>query len=83
MTKQQVNSTVNITSVGFNKNMLAYPRRMEYLGSTYEFIDAGIRCLIRNGSSVSEILTMSDGKALYRLRSDNRGSSWTLLSIIG
>lgn len=82
MTKHQINTPVYVTSVGFKKNMAAYPRRMEYMGVSYEFIDAGVRCLIRTGEMVSEILTMSDGAALYRLRSDNKGASWTLLSII-
>lgn len=82
MTKHLINSPVYVTSVGFKKNMATYPRRMEYLGATYEFIDAGIRCLVKSGSGFSEILTMTDGSALYRLRSDNRGATWTLLSIV-
>lgn len=81
MTKQTVNSPVAITSIGFKKNMAAYPRRMEYLGATYEFIDAGIRCMVRQGTMISEILTVSDGQSLFRLRTDNHGNDWTLLSI--
>jgi len=55
---------------------------MEYKGGIYDFIDAGLRCLVRSGEQLAEIITLSDGNSLYRLRSDNHGGNWTLLSII-
>jgi len=76
-----VNEAVAITTMGFKKNLSAYPRRMEFRGRVYEFIDAGLRCLVSRGSHTAEILTMSDGQSTFRLRSDNRGGNWTLLSI--
>lgn len=76
-----INEQVAVTQVGFKKNLSAYPRRMEFRGSVYEFIDAGIRCLVRRGSQLSEIITLTDGRSEFRLRSDNRGGDWTLLSI--
>lgn len=82
MTKSiTINSPVDITAIGFSRNLRAYPRRMEYAGTTYDFIDAGIRTVIRRGEAVAQILTMSDGARSFRLRSDNHGGSWTLLSI--
>ncbi len=81
MKKVQVNERVEITSIGFRKNMIAYPRRMEFRGKTYDFIDAGLRCLVRHGERIAEIITLSDGQADYCLRSDNQGSGWMLLSI--
>ena len=82
MTKQTtINSPVTITAIGFSRNMQAYPRRMEFNGASYNFIDAGLRTVIRSGERIAQILTMSDGASDYRLRSDNRGGSWTLLSI--
>jgi hypothetical protein len=82
MTKQTtINSPVSVTAVGFGRDMRAYPRRMEYKGSSYDFIDAGLRTVIRSGERIAQILTMSDGAHDYRLRSDNHGGSWTLLSI--
>jgi hypothetical protein len=42
-----------------------------------------LRCLIRQGGRIAEILTLTDGSADFRMRSDNRGNSWTLLSITG
>lgn len=68
--------------MGFKKNLSAYPRRMEFQGTIYEFLDAGLRCLIRTGNHMSEIVTMTDGRSQFRLRSDNHGGNWTLLSIV-
>lgn len=81
MKKVEINEQVVVTSVGFRKNLAAYPRRMEYGGKTYSFIDAGLRCLVRQGERIAEVITLSDGQNNYRLRSDNLGANWTLLSI--
>ncbi|HET8884222.1 MAG TPA: hypothetical protein VFM68_02005 [Candidatus Saccharimonadales bacterium] len=82
MTKTtSINSPVTITAMGFGRDLRAYPRRMEYGGTTYQFLDAGLRTVIRSGNAIAQILTMSDGANDYRLRSDNHGGSWTLLSI--
>jgi hypothetical protein len=81
MNRNNINEQVTVTAMGFKKDLAVYPRRIEYQGSTYDFIDAGLRCLIRQGGRIAEILTLTDGSANFRLRSDNRGSSWTLLSI--
>ena len=82
MNRVAINEQVAVTEMGFKKNLSAYPRRMEFRGSIYEFIDAGLRCLISSGEQFAEIITLSDGKSLFRLRSDNHGGNWTLLSII-
>ena len=76
-----INKQVQVTAVGFKKNMSAYPRQMEFEGKTYDFIDAGLRCLVRRGRRLSQILTLSDGHQQFRLRSDNHGGLWTLLSV--
>ncbi len=81
MNRNNINEQVTVTAMGFKKDLAVYPRRIEYQGSTYDFIDAGLRCLVRQGGRIAEILTLTDGSANFRLRSDNRGSSWTLLSI--
>lgn len=81
MTQTPINAPVIVTAMGFRKNLIAYPRRIEFDGATYNFIDAGIRCLVRSGSKIAEILTLSDGKSEYWLRSDNNNGQWTLLSI--
>ena len=76
-----VNESVAVTVMGFKKNLSPYPRRMEFRGRIYNFIDAELRCLIKSGSNTTELLTLSDGNAYFRLKSDNHGGSWTLLSI--
>jgi len=81
MNKVNINERVNVTVLGFRKNLVAYPRRMEFRGVTYDFIDAGLRCLVRHGEKIAEVLTLSDGMTNYHLRTDDRGGNWTLLSI--
>ena len=81
MKKTQFNELVTVTAVGFRKNLTTYPRRIEIQGVSYDFIDAGLRCLIRQGERIAEILTLSDGNMDYHLRTDNHGSNWTLLNI--
>lgn len=76
-----INSPVTVTAMGFGRDLRSYPRRMEYGGTTYQFLDAGLRTIVRKGERIAQILTMSDGLHDYRLRSDNQGGSWTLLSI--
>jgi hypothetical protein len=55
---------------------------MEFRGTIYEFLDAGLRCLVRSGEQMAEIITLTDGLSQYRLRSDNHGGNWMLLSIM-
>lgn len=82
MNRVTINEQVAITQMGFKKNLSAYPRRMEFQGTIYEFLDAGLRCLINTSGHIAEIITMTDGKHQFQLRSDNRGGNWTLLSIV-
>ena len=81
MSQTHINEPVAVTAIGFRKNLVAYPRRIEFRGVTYNFIDAGLRCLIRQGNLIAEVLTLSDGISNYRLRTDNMGTNWILLSI--
>ncbi|MDK2899197.1 MAG: hypothetical protein PWQ10_384 [Patescibacteria group bacterium] len=79
MSRIHINKPVAVTSVGFRKNLGVYPRRIEFQGVTYDFIDAGLRCLVRHGERIAEIITLSDGITDYFLRTDNCGGDWTLL----
>lgn len=81
MANVNINEKVIITAIGFRKNLMTYPRRMEFRGDTYRFIDAGLRCLIRHGERIIEIITLSDGTSNYHLRKDSHESNWTLISI--
>lgn len=81
MNKIDINEEVFVTRVGFKKNLNAYPRQMEFRGTVYDFIDAGLSCLVSMGDRVASIVTVSDGMSQYKLRTDNAGGSWTLVSI--
>lgn len=81
MAKVDFNEQVSVTAMGFRKNLSAYPKRMEFRGVTYSFIDAGIRCLIKHGSVIAEVITVSDGAKDYFLKTDNCSNNWTLLGI--
>ncbi len=74
-----INSPVDVTAVGFGRDMCAYPRRIEFGGTSYSFIDAGLRAVVQREGKISQIFTMSDGTREYRLRSC--GDTWTLLSM--
>lgn len=76
-----INSPVDVTAMGFGRNMRAYPRRIEFQGTSYNFVDAGLRTVIKSGERIAQIFTMTDGANDYCLRSDGRGGSWTLLSM--
>lgn len=76
-----INSPVDVTAMGFGRDLRVYPRRIEFEGKSYNFIDAGLRTVIKSGERIAQVLTMTDGAEQFCLRSDNHGGSWTLLSI--
>lgn len=81
MKKINVNEQVSVTAVGFKKNLNVYPRKMEFRGETYDFIDTGLRCLLRCGEHIAEFFTSTDGISNYHLRLDHSDNGWTLMSI--
>lgn len=81
MNKLSINEQVTITVLGFRKNLISFPKRMEYEGQTYNFIDAGLRCLVKCGEYIAEFFTLSDGKSVFHLRLDKQNNNWTLISI--
>ena len=76
-----INSPVTVTAMGFGRDMRAVPRRMEFNGQTYHFADSGLRTVVRKGEKILQILTMSDGESSFFLRSDVKGSNWTLVGM--
>jgi hypothetical protein len=74
-----INSPVSINSVGFGRDMRAYPKRMEWSGRSYQFIDQGIRIISRRGEAIWSTVTMSDGQQSFCLQ--QHGGAWTLLSV--
>lgn len=77
----KINSQVTVTSLGFKKNFASYPRSIEYMGTSYRFIDSGIRCQIVSGAQIIVFLTMTDGVQTFHLRSESRGGTWTLIGM--
>lgn len=82
MKRMQINEQVAVTAMGFRENLRAYPRRIEFRGNTYDFVDAGLRCLVKCGDIISEIITMTDGVEDFRLRRRADDNQWVLLSIM-
>lgn len=79
--KTTINSPVNVTALKFDQNLCAYPRRIEYNGASYQFIDAGLRMVVKTGNRIARYLSISDGESNFELKSFDNGSTWTLLSI--
>ncbi|HSW66486.1 MAG TPA: hypothetical protein VLI54_05100 [Bacillota bacterium] len=57
-----------------------YPRRMEYEGREYTFME-GLRLLIHKGQKLVQVFDMTDGNRDYRLQFDNSERSWTLVDM--
>jgi hypothetical protein len=72
---------VTILKMGFGRDLRAIPRRMELDGRAIDFIDNGLRMTVKHGETMAQILAMSDGQRTFRLRSDNKGGTWTLIGI--
>ncbi|MGE5298773.1 MAG: hypothetical protein ACM3KF_01915 [Acidobacteriota bacterium] len=77
--KNSINSPVAVTAMAFGRDMQPIPKRMEWAGRTYQFIDRGIRVVSRRGENIMSTVTMSDGSQSFCLR--QTGSAWTLLSV--
>jgi hypothetical protein len=82
MTRHAINEDVTITALAFrnNRDFATLPRRMEYRGSTYTFMN-GLQYLIKKGDQILRIFDMTDGTSTYRLRCDDAQTNWTLVAI--
>ena len=83
MTRQTINENVTITALAFrnNRDFAALPRRMEYRGHSYTFLN-GLQYLIKRGDDILRIFDMSSPNGqTYRLRCDDAQTSWTLVAI--
>ena len=80
-----VEKEVNVTELYFknekNEGKIAsFPRRMEYEGREYTFMD-GLRYLVHKGQQLVQVFDMTDGARDYRLKFDNSQHSWTLVDM--
>ncbi|MGF7228411.1 MAG: hypothetical protein ACQR33_00305 [Candidatus Saccharibacteria bacterium] len=78
-----VNKEVAITAVYFRNNaqLKSFPKRMEFDGQEYTFLESGIRYLVEKGQNLIQLFDMTDGAADYRLKFDTNQSTWTLVNI--
>ena len=83
MSRVAINKEVSVTALYFRNNghLKSFPKRMEYNGNEYTFIESGLRFLIQKGQQLVQIFDMTDGQRDYRLTFDNGARSWTLIDI--
>jgi hypothetical protein len=83
MHRVNVNKEVNVTALYFkgNRQLTSYPKRMEFNGREYTFIESGLRYLIQKGHQLVQIFDMSDGSTNYRLKFDQNEQLWTLVDV--
>jgi hypothetical protein len=80
-----INQEVTVTSLYFRpsgtgaRHLKGYPKRMEYEGREYTFIESGFRYLLRKGQELCEVFDMTDGDRMYRLQFDPSAHVWTLI----
>jgi hypothetical protein len=74
---------IEVTAVYFRKGQTgleSYPRRMVYEGREYNFLEEGLRYLVKTKNQLVKLFDVSDGELQYRLRLDN-ANRWTLVGI--
>lgn len=78
-----VNKEVAITAVYFRNNaqLKSFPKRMEFDGQEYTFLESGIRYLIEKGQNLIQLFDMTDGANNFRLKFDTNQSTWTLVTM--
>lgn len=86
-TPHVINEEVQVTGMYFksakpgDRHLKGYPKRMEYEGREYTFIESGLRYLIRKGQQLIEVFDMTDGTRDYRLKFEPSERSWTLVGM--
>ena len=77
-----IEKEVNVPELYFtNEGQLkSYPRRMEFDGAEYTFMD-GLRYLVHKGQQLIQVFDMTDGQNDYRLAFNQSERSWTLVDI--
>ncbi len=80
---QVINQEVNVTSVYFRpgRHLKGFPKRMEYEGREYTFVESGLRYLVQKGQQLFDVFDMTDGIQDFRLKFDNDAHIWTLIGV--
>ena len=78
-----INKEVSVTALYFrgDRSLKSFPKRMEYNGREYTFVESGLRYLIHKGQQLTQIFDMTDGMTNYRLRFDSSQQLWTLVDM--
>jgi hypothetical protein len=73
---------VNVPELYFKNEgrLKTFPRRMEFDGREYTFMD-GLRYLVQKGQNLVQVFDMTDGSHDYRLQFDDSRRSWTLVDM--
>ncbi len=78
-----INKEVFVPELYFTNDtpeLKTYPRRMEYEGREYTFMD-GLRYLVHKGQQLVQVFDMTDGQRAYRLQFDANQAAWTLVDM--
>lgn len=81
-TRVTIEKEVSVPELYFkNEGQLkSFPRRMEFNGREYTFMD-GLRYLVHKGQKLVQIFDMTDGRRDYRLAFDDAEHSWMLVDM--
>ncbi len=75
---QEVSVTAFYFAAGSTQK--SFPRRIEDdQGHQLNFLENGLRCIVKKGQELIEIFNMTDGQQLYRLSFEPGNNSWKLL----
>lgn len=76
-----INKEVSVNAFYFNqrKDFKTFPKQIEFDGTSYTFIENGLRLLIQKGQQFVELFDMSDGRNTFRLRQE--AGHWTLVGM--
>lgn len=83
MNRVAINKEVSVTALYFrgHRQMKSFPKRMEFNGREYTFLESGLRFLVQKGQQLTQIFDMTDGNTNYRLKFDDQQKLWTLVDI--
>ncbi len=85
--RKLINQEVAVTGMYFrptrtdDRNIKGYPKRMEYEGREYTFLESGLRYILNKGQQLIEIFDMTDGTRDFRLKFDTSEHTWTLVGV--
>lgn len=82
---QSIDKQINVSAYYFGDgtSFRCFPKRIEVDGRELDFLETGLRCLVKKGKDFIQIFNMTDGRSQYRLSFEPDHEQWRLLSIRG